>query len=803
MTRAAAVICTMSMMAAAVPAGAAEWISLSDWAYTEVSGFVSEGLLPEKLDNVYDYTRPITRGEFTELLYSVLDSTARLGEQREFGRFIDCEDYPSVNSLDVYIYEGLACDGSKFLPEQALTREEAALILYNTMHRLGLMGFLDEPDPSLLGELISDAASVSGYAAKAVYIMVSGGFMTGAGSFEPQAAMTVEQAVAVMYRVYKWIPRLVYSDNELLDGSSELVQTYGNGLTELYRDGKYIISDNGVELMSFEEDVYTKLLSCNGTGRRLVFAVNFNDKTDVYDLDTGDMLCSIPYIVYKLDADKGHAYVYSSRFMPACSGLYSFDGTELIPPEYSEAELAAIEENGFSVPQAEYREADGMLYYTDDDGHLYCVDSNGENERLMTETDDCENLRYEYGMAFYNYGDGLLLGCIDSETNKAYELSDKQAELITNMQAVFYPNLAPSVAEQYIYRLDINGNTLTDSHFIKEVRPETMAFGDGFIIGESKMYVRTFVAENGSKSESTKYAYYLYDTRITASGVEKNAVGDIPATGICFDPACTKIYFLDADELYNNGDSPIYVYDGETVTELSPGLRAESFGYLYDTGGVNVDKFGYLTKDDIGGDTYHVLDLTDGSISEAQLVENVAAEYGDIPQGSSGVTEEGPVVMITADGVNISIDGETKLIEGVRDLYTIGDYVYLYEDEGRYGYGITTNMRPVTRRTLMAYNYKTGELIEISSDFSDSVWSFEDKFIYLTDSGQYKVVIGTECRSTAPNGGLFRYGEPVVVRREYSDDSVYKADNAGNVTILAENVNEWLYVPENEDMIAW
>lgn len=509
-----------AVMAAAVPAGAAEWISLSDWAYTEVSGFVSEGLLPEKLDNVYDYTRPITRGEFTELLYSVLDSTARLGEQREFGRFIDCEDYPSVNSLDVYIYEGLACDSSKFLPEQALTREEAALILYNTMHRLGLMGFLDEPDPSLLGALISDAASVSGYAAKAVYIMVSGGFMTGAGSFEPQAAMTIEQA-----------------------------------------------------------------------------------------------------------------------------------------------------------------------------------------------------------------------------------------ELITNMQAVFYPNLAPSVAEQYIYRLDINGNTLTDSHFIKEVRPETMAFEDGFIIGESKMYIRTFVAENGSKSESTKYAYYLYDTRITASGVEKNAVGDIPATGICFDPACTRIYFMDADEIYNNGDSPIYVYDGETVTELSPGLRAESFGYLYDTGGVNVDKFGYLTKDDIGGDTYHVLDLTDGSISEARLVENVAAEYGDIPQGSSGVTEEGPVVMITADGVNISIDGETKLIEGVRDLYTIGDYVYLYEDEGRYGYGITTNMRPVTRRTLMAYNYKTGELIEISSDFSDSVWSFEDKFIYLTDSGQYKVVIGTECRSTAPNGG--------------------------------------------------
>ena len=75
--------------------------------------------------------------------------------------------------------------------------------------------------------------------------------------------------------------------------------------------------------------------------------------------------------------------------------------------------------------------------------------------------------------------------------------------------------------------------------------------------------------------------------------------------------------------------------------------------------------------------------------------------------------------------------------------------------------------------------------------------------IYLTDSGQYKVVIGTECRSTAPNGGLFRYGEPAVARYEYSDDSVYKADASGNVTILADNVNEWLYVPENEDMTVW
>ena len=74
--RAAAVICA-AVMAAAVPVGAAEWISLSDWAYADVSSFVSSGLLPETLADVSDYTRPIKRWEFCELIYSCLLYTSR------------------------------------------------------------------------------------------------------------------------------------------------------------------------------------------------------------------------------------------------------------------------------------------------------------------------------------------------------------------------------------------------------------------------------------------------------------------------------------------------------------------------------------------------------------------------------------------------------------------------------------------------------------------------------------------------------------------------------------------------------
>lgn len=47
MIKAAAAVCALSLLTAAVPAGAAEWINLSAWAYEEVSGFVSDGLLTD------------------------------------------------------------------------------------------------------------------------------------------------------------------------------------------------------------------------------------------------------------------------------------------------------------------------------------------------------------------------------------------------------------------------------------------------------------------------------------------------------------------------------------------------------------------------------------------------------------------------------------------------------------------------------------------------------------------------------------------------------------------------------------
>ncbi len=102
----AAVLCAISFIPSAVgikKANAAEWINLSSWAYGDVSGFVSAGLLPESLSDISEYMRPIKRGEFCELIYSVLYNTGIFADDTHGNReFSDCDNYPNVNKLRMY-----------------------------------------------------------------------------------------------------------------------------------------------------------------------------------------------------------------------------------------------------------------------------------------------------------------------------------------------------------------------------------------------------------------------------------------------------------------------------------------------------------------------------------------------------------------------------------------------------------------------------------------------------------------------------------------------------------------------------
>ena len=84
-------------------------------------------------------------------------------------------------------------------------------------------------------------------------------------------------------------------------------------------------------------------------------------------------------------------------------GLYSYDGREIIPPLYSMYETELIIQNNLNVPAYEYREPDGIIYFTDKNtGNLYSIDSNGENTKVL-DRENCSNIAYYKGiLAYYN-----------------------------------------------------------------------------------------------------------------------------------------------------------------------------------------------------------------------------------------------------------------------------------------------------------------------------------------------------------------------------------------------------------------
>lgn len=807
-TKTAAIICTLAVSPVFAPAGAAEWISLSDWAYPEVSGFVSDGLLTERLKSESDYTHAITRGEFAELLYSVLLETGRIMNTDEKFAFDDCDGYPDVNRLYGSLgYDAInSANGESFRPEDPMLRADAALLMFFAMsYDIGVF----DPGDWEEAPVPPDAEGLSDDAKTAVKAVMSAGIMTGSGdgNFSPDAELSIEQATAALYRLYKSIPRLISSDNELADETADgLIQTYDCGLSELYRDGQYVISDGARELISFEADVYSKLLCGEYGGKRLVFAVNFNDKTDVYDIDSGAVLYTIPYIVYRLGADS--VYVYSSRFMPAYSGLYSPDGTELIAPEYSESELKEIAANGYKVPEDSFREPDGQIFYSNwnDKGHMYKMDSNGENKQLLVDDADCTQTWYYDGMLYYTANEDGSLRCVDENGGHKFIISDSGLSRHGTAKIIFdTTDTWEEEKDRLKKRRDVNGNKWSSMFFLiwgESVGPEL--FGGYLLFSEYVDYEKEVIDAANGESYTQEYgAWDLYIVRVTDSGVEKRQIADFPISNEGFDGAGEKMYFLNADELAEHGDSPIYVFDGETVSDVSPGLRVESFGFIEENGELT-NRIGYLTNEEIGEGTYHVIDLSDGSITSERLEPYVERDDSIVEL----LNENGLKLPYNYDDERelvVEYNGKKKSLGHSGYITTIGDTVYYSNNEMR---GIVISSGGLVRTqayTMAAYNYKTGETRELCDDF-DGSFTYElpdGGMIYRNVHGQNKLITagGADCLTVYPNKGLHRYGETARIthldRVSWQRRFLYKIDTEGNITQLTDfDTENWLYVPK-------
>jgi len=169
----------------------------SSWAYEELVDAVANGIV---LDNalVADCSRNITRQEFATLAVNLYRALVQEDPAPALTTtFTDTTDFSVRVAYNLGIINGVG--EGKFEPYNSVTREQMGVMILNAVNALKTDfksgdGVLD----------MSDKGSVASWAAKGVDFVYENNFMKGDGiTFNPKGTTTVEQAIAIVNRVYK------------------------------------------------------------------------------------------------------------------------------------------------------------------------------------------------------------------------------------------------------------------------------------------------------------------------------------------------------------------------------------------------------------------------------------------------------------------------------------------------------------------------------------------------------------------------------------------------------------------------
>lgn len=176
--------------------------NVSEWAKDTVNEAEINGMIPLNF-GLEDYTQAITREKFCELAYNTIKKiTETLYLTDERNPFLDTDNYTVLQLYALGIINGKSEDS--FAPDDTITREEAATILYR------IMNFVKMPMPDSVNEqaIYDDDNAISDWAKTAVYTVSNIDIMQGVGNniFSPQDHITVEQTIAIMLRLKEKAP---------------------------------------------------------------------------------------------------------------------------------------------------------------------------------------------------------------------------------------------------------------------------------------------------------------------------------------------------------------------------------------------------------------------------------------------------------------------------------------------------------------------------------------------------------------------------------------------------------------------
>ena len=167
----------------------------SVWAADAVNEAFSVGIIP--LEMQLNFGRAITREEFGVLIYNFLNT--------EFWYLLSDDvsnGFEDTNRSEIAELHALGIvtgrTETKFAPNEQISRQEAAVILYRTSRFINAALAPSE-------HVFADADEVLEFASKAVSMMYAAEIMRGVGGnqFDPLGTLTREQAIVAVMRMYE------------------------------------------------------------------------------------------------------------------------------------------------------------------------------------------------------------------------------------------------------------------------------------------------------------------------------------------------------------------------------------------------------------------------------------------------------------------------------------------------------------------------------------------------------------------------------------------------------------------------
>ena len=366
----------------------------SEWANESVIKAQALEILEE--DKNYWYKNPITREEFCELIYNVIYNYSQVDiPQVATIPLADTSNekirslywWRIINGKGTFTQEPvISPDGvvksyptlPVIAPKDFLTREEAATIIVRMVNRFFPMAATE------MWFEYDDINEVSKWASDSVQTISNLGFMKGTNNnkFAPKETLTIEEAIAILVRVYSTTG---ISRNDIVESeTSEMITVTDTiQLSKFYIDeslklitesGKLALDKDFISLYTTNDDMTNKILSLG--------ELNFNEPKDV---------------LY-LSADKEQMVANIKALLGEDAKNIDFEKLENINKKYNFSSLASLINASYGSENLA-----ALTILTNSKGYIMPKDFKDDFALFIQYEGD-----YSAIVSFSKYGDGVI-----------------------------------------------------------------------------------------------------------------------------------------------------------------------------------------------------------------------------------------------------------------------------------------------------------------------------------------------------------------------------------------------------------